>query len=83
MEPEDTGYDLLLFWQAVVLELQIIAVLPKQLLHLQGVGLCPFVVPIPQQAGDLPRQAGGQGDQTLAVGAEQFHIDTGLDIKSL
>ena len=73
----------LLLRNPVVLDLQVVPVLPEQLPHLQGVGLGSLVVAVSQAAGDLPGQTGGQGDQPLAVGPQQVHIDPGLDVKPL
>ena len=83
VEPQQPPGHLLLLRDAVVLELQVVAVLPEQLPHLQGMGLGPLVVPGKQQPGQPSRQAGGQGDEALAMGPQQVHVDPGLAVKAL
>ncbi|RAZ02693.1 hypothetical protein DK853_54140, partial [Klebsiella oxytoca] len=53
-QADDPRVDHLLLGDFVVLDFQIIPILPKQLPHFQGVGLCPLVVPVPQPPGNLP-----------------------------
>ena len=83
MEAQQPPVHLPLDRDAVVLELQIVAVLPKQLPHLQGCLLRLLVVPRHQQLGDLSAQAGRAGDQAAAVLPQQVHVNAGLDIKAL
>ena len=78
-----TGVHLLLGGDAVVLQLQIIAVWAEQLLHLQGCRLGLVILPGQQQPGQLPRQTGRAGDQSAAVLPQQVHVDAGLDVKAL
>ena len=82
-QAQDARVDRLLLREVVVLDLQVVSVLAEQLPHLQGVGLRPLVVAGAQPPGDLPPQAGGQGDEAPAVGAQQVHVDPRLDVKAL
>ena len=50
--------------------------------ELQGGGLRPLIIPLPELPGDLPRQAGGEGDEPLVMGPEQRQIHPGLDVKA-
>ena len=68
---------------AVVLELQIEAVRAEDVGELQGIGLGVLVLPVPQPPGDLPGEAGRQGDQSPAVLPQQLQVDPGLDIEAL
>ena len=83
VQPDQPPVHLALDRDAVVLELQIVAVLPKQLPHLQGCLLRLLVVPRHQQLGDLSAQAGRAGDQAAAVLPQQVQVDAGLDVKAL
>ena len=83
VEAQQALVDHRLIADAVVLELQIEAILPKDVPHLQGEGLGALVVPVDQPLGDLPGQARGQGDQPLAVGAQKGHVNAGLDVEPL
>ena len=83
MEAQQAPFYLPLDRDAVVLELQIVAVLPKQLPHLQGGLLCLLIVPRHQQLGDLSPQAGGAGDQSAAVLPQQVQVDARLNVKAL
>ena len=83
MEAQQPPVHLPLDRDAVVLELQIVAVLPKQLPHLQGGLLCLLIVPRHQQLGDLSPQAGGAGDQSAAVLPQQVQVDARLNVKAL
>ena len=83
MEAEDAPGNLLLLGLAVVLELQVVAVVPEELPHFQGMGLCPLVVPGQQQPGQPPGQAGGEGDEALVVLADEIHVHPGLAVKAL
>ena len=67
MEPKDALIHNSLLPDAVVLELQIKVVRPKDVLHLQGIAFRVVILPVPQHPGDLSRQACGQGDQALTV----------------
>ena len=67
----------------MVLELQVVAVLPEQLPHLQGHRPGLLIVPRQQQPGELPAQTGGAGDQTAAVLPQQVHVDPWLDVEPL
>ena len=69
--------------QVVVLQLQVVAVLPEQLPHLQGGGLGPLVVARQDQPGHLPGLAGRQGDEPRRVLPQQLLVDAGLDVKPL
>ena len=68
---------------AVVLQLQIEAVLPEDVPHGQGIFLRPVIVAVHQPAGYLSGQTRRQGDQPLGMLAQQIHIDAGLDVKAL
>ena len=68
---------------AVVLQLQIEAVLPEDVPHGQGIFLRPVIVAVQQPAGYLTGQTRRQGDQALRVLAQQVHVDAGLDVKAL
>ena len=59
VESENSGVHRLLLVDAVVLNLQVVAVLPKDVPHLQGVGQRPLVVPRHEPPGDFSAQAGG------------------------
>ena len=67
----------------VILQFQIEVILPEDLLHGQGILLSPVVVAVYQPLGDLTGQTGRQGDEALAVLAQQVQIDAGLDVKAL
>ena len=69
--------------QLVILQLQVVAVLPEQLPHLQGGGLGPLVVARQEQPGHLPGLAGRQGDQPPGVLAQNLLVDAGLDVEPL
>ncbi len=64
-------------------QLQVVAVLPEQLPHLQGHRLGLLILPRQQQPGQLPGQTGGAGDQAAGVLPQQVHVDAGLDVKAL
>ena len=81
VDAQDALQHHLLLLNAVVLDLQIIVVLPHQLRHLQGVFLCPLVVARQQPFGYLPSQAGGQSDEPLMVLPQQAQVDTGLAVE--
>ena len=68
---------------AVILKLQIEMVRSEDPGQLQGIGLGVFVLPVAQHPGDLPRQTRAQGNEALAVGAEQLQINPGLDVEAL
>ena len=68
---------------AVVLELQIVAIRAEQFPHLQGNLFGLVIVPCSQQLGHLAPQAGGAGDQAAAVLPQQVQVDAGLDVKAL
>ena len=82
-QSQDARIDRLLLGKVVVLDFQIIAVLAEQFPHLQGVGAGPLVVAVAQPPGDLPPQTGGQRDEAAAVGAQQLHVNPGLDVEPL
>ena len=83
MDAEQIPVHQRLLGDAVVLQFQIEVILPEDLLHGQGVLLGPVVVAVDQPLGDLPGQTGRQGDESLAVLAQQIQIDAGLDVKAL
>ena len=58
VEAEQALEDGLLLGDAVVLDLQVVAVRPEEVPHLEGVGLGPLVVAPQQQPGHLAGQAG-------------------------
>ena len=67
MDADQRGIHLLLGRNAVVLELQVVAVLSKQLPHLQCHRLSLLILPRQQQLGQFSAQAGGAGDQAASV----------------
>ncbi len=69
-EADQVPVYLLLGLDAVVLELQVVAVLPEEGPHLQGRLPGLVVVPRQQQLGNLPAQTGGAGDQSGGVRPE-------------
>ena len=73
----------LLVPDAVVLQFQIEPVRPEQRCHFQSVGLGVVVLSVPQAAGNLTRQTGGQGDQALGVLPQQLLVNAGLYVKAL
>ena len=83
MDAEQIPVHQRLLGDTVILQLQIEVILPEDLLHGQGVLLSPVVVAVYQSLGDLPGQTGRQGDEALAVLAQQVQIDAGLDVKAL
>ena len=83
VEAENPGVHRLLLVDAVVLNLQVVAVLPKDVPHLQGVGQRPLVVPRHEPPGNFPAQAGRQGDEALTVGPQQLHIHPRSAVKAL
>ena len=83
VEAEDALGRLPLGGDAVVLELQVVAPRPEDLLHLQGVGLGPLVVAPQEEPGHRPRQTGREGDEPLRVLPQQVHIHPRLDVKAL
>ena len=83
VEAGQTAEDRRVLWEAVVLDLQVVAVLPEERPHLQGLPLGPLVVPRPQHPGDRPGQAGGQGDEALMVLPQQVFVHPGLDVEAL
>ena len=83
VEAHQSGVHLPLGGDAVVLELQVVAVLPEPLPHLQGHLFGLVVVPGGEQLGHLAPQAGGAGDEAAAVLLQQVQIDTGLHVKAL
>ena len=83
MDAEQIPVHQRLLGDAVVLQFQIEVILPEDLLHGQGVLPGPVVVAVDQPLGDLPGQTGRQGDESLAVLAQQVQIDAGLDVKAL
>ena len=83
VQAQDALVHLALGGDAVVLELQVVAVLPKELPHFQGHLFGFVVLPRHEELGDLAAQAGGQGDEPAAVLPQQVQVDTGLDVKAL
>ena len=83
MDAQDAPVHLLLVGDTVVLELQIQMLRAEDIRKLQGIGLGVFILAVAQPAGDLACQTRRQGDKPFAVAAQQFQIDTGLDVKAL
>ena len=82
-QADEGGYDLPLLGKAVVLHLNVVVPCPKDLGHSQGGGLRSLEIPRQESLGDVTRQAGRQGDQTLVVAAQQLHIHPGTAVKAL
>ena len=68
----------LVFFEAVVLQFDVIVALAEQVPIPQRCLLGAVIVPCQNRAGYLARQAGGQADQTIVVLFQQFLIDTRL-----
>ena len=83
VEAQDALVDDRLVPDAVVLELQVEAVLPEDLPHLQGVPLGVLVGAVDELLGDLPGQAGGQGDEPPGVLPQELHVNAGPDVEAL
>ena len=83
VQPDQPPVHLALDRDAVVLELQIVAIRAEQFPHLQGNLFGLVIVPCSQQLGHLAPQAGGAGDQAAAVLPQQVQVDAGLDVKAL
>ena len=71
-----------LFFNAVILQLQIEMIRAKQRCHLQRMCLRGLIVLFHQVLGDRARKTGGGCDQALMVLFQQFHIHTGLAIET-
>ena len=83
VEAQDALVHALLLRQAVVLELQVKVLRAEHGAQLQGRRLRCGIVLLPQQTGDLPGQAGGEGDQPLRVLPQQSLVDPGLEVEAV
>ena len=83
VEPQQALVHHCLLPDAVVLKLQVEAVLAEELPHLQGVAFRVFVFTVHQPLGDFPRQAGGQGDEPPGVLPQELHVNAGPDVEAL
>ena len=72
-----------LLGDAVILQFEIEVLRPEDLRKLQGLLLRPGIIIVHQTAGDLPCQAGGQGDEAPGMPAQQLQIHPGLAVKAL
>ncbi len=72
-----------LLTDAVILQLKIEVIFPKDLSKCQGIFLCAFIVAAADPARDLAGKTGRECDQAAAVLAQQVKIDARLDIKAL
>ena len=77
------GQDRFVLGQAVVLQLNIVVALSKQVIVPQGGGFGPLVIPCQQCLGDFTCQTGRQTDQTFVVLFQQLLINPRLGIKAL
>ena len=82
-QADERSVHLLLSRDSVVLELQVIAVLPEEGAHLQCHFLGLVILPPQQQPGDLPGHTGGTGDQAAGVLPQQVQVDPWLNVKAL
>ena len=82
VKAQQTLHDLGIFRKRVILELQIIAIRAKEFSHCQGLLLRRLILSVPEEAGDLPCQAGRQGNQPLVVLPQQVLVNAGPDIKA-
>ncbi len=74
--------DHIVLFQTVVLKLDVIVALAKQVLIVQSDAFCPLIVPGQDGLGHLPRQTGRQADQAFVVLFQQVLVDAGLGVKT-
>ena len=75
--------DCLLILDAMVLELQVEPLWPKDLGQFQRILLGVFIFSVPQPPWNLPCEARREGDQPCAVFSQQLQINPGADIEPL
>ena len=73
----------LLCFDAVILKLEIVAVLAEQLPHRKRVLFRLVVVAGGKHTGDIARKTGGKADESLAVLREKLEVDSRLCVKAL
>ena len=83
VNPQQASVHHSLIPNAVILELQVKTVRPKDFTELQGVVLRIFILAVPQTPGNFPRQTGGEGDQSAAVTPQQLLIHPGTVVEAL
>ena len=82
-QPHESGEDLPLLGEVVVLDLDVVVPRSEDRGHGESGVLGTLVVPRQEPLGDVTRQTGRQGDQTLVVAAQQLHIHAGTAVKAL